>query len=106
MPKRAAYALAGRAGEIQRKAQVIKEHHDSTSDEIIRVVQESFPLSKEDKRKSPKKANDKDVLKQVLPGIRRLKDKKSLERVLALVEKLLSEPMTLEDPNQIDLFEG
>lgn len=107
MPKRAAYALASRSGEIDKKIEIIKEHHDSSPDEIIQVVQEVFPLKKDDKRKDAKSVRDADLLKVVLPKIRRLRDRKSLEKVLSLVEKLLSEAVPEEeDPNQIDMFEG
>lgn len=91
MPKRAAYALASRSGKIEKKIDIIKEHHDSPPDEIIQVVQEIFPLKKEDKRKSAKGIKDADLLKTVLPRIRKLKVRKNLEKVLALVEKMLSE---------------
>lgn len=43
MPKRAAYALASRSGEIRKKIEIIKEHYDSPLDEIIQVVQDTFP---------------------------------------------------------------
>lgn len=106
MPKRAAYALASRSGEISKKIDIIKEHHGSSPDEIIQVVQEAFPLKKDDKRKSNKRTNDAELLKAVLPKIRKLRERKSLEKILAVIEKLLqgcsSQP---EDPNQIDWVE-
>ncbi len=86
--------------------QSLKEHYDSSPDEIIRAVQEAFPLKTSDKRKTSRRVSDVDLLRLILPNIRKLKDKKSLEKVLALVEKLLSESLSVVlDPNQIDLFD-
>jgi len=106
MPKRAAYALASRAGEIEKKVAIIKEHYDSSPDEIIRAVQEAFPLKISDKRKTSRRVSDVDLLRLILPNIRKLKDRKSLEKVLEMVEKLLSQPIeTTPDPNEIDMFD-
>ncbi len=107
MPKKAAYVLAGRNGALEKKVAIIKEHYESSRDEIIQVVQETFPLAEEDKRKASKRVSDADLLREILPKIRRLTYKKSLQRVLDLAEKLLAEPTPVEeDPDQIDMFYG
>ncbi|NGX47513.1 MAG: hypothetical protein K1000chlam3_00888 [Chlamydiae bacterium] len=67
---------------------------------------EAFPLKTSDKRKTSRRVSDVDLLRLILPNIRKLKNKKSLEKVLALVEKLLSESVSVVlDPNQTDLFD-
>ncbi|NGX59125.1 MAG: hypothetical protein KR126chlam3_00270 [Chlamydiae bacterium] len=105
MPKRAAYVLASRAGEIEKKVEIIKAHHDSPPNEIIKAVQEAFPLKESDRRKSFHRVSDADLLRLILPNIRKLKDRKSLEKVLSMVEKLLYQPVEkTADPNEIDMF--
>jgi len=90
MPKRAAYVLASRSGEMEKKIEIIKEHRDSQPDAIIQAVQEAFPLKKSDKRKSLKKGSDGTLLGIILPKIRKIKERKSLERILDVVKELLS----------------
>ena len=48
MPKQAAYVLACRNGEVEKKIEIIKEHHSDKPNDIIRIVQDTFPLKKED----------------------------------------------------------
>lgn len=107
MPKRAAYALASRAGEIDKKVEIIKEYHDSSPDEIIEAVQRAFPLNVTDKRKTSRGITDADLLKLIIPNIRKLKERKSLEKVLSMVENLLSQPIKkVPNPDEIDMFAG
>lgn len=42
MAQRAAYQLANRKGDIQKKFAIIDQHYGSKSNEIIRIVQEEF----------------------------------------------------------------
>lgn len=90
MPKRAAYALASRSGTLEKKAEIIKIHHNSAPDEIIQIVQETFPLKEGDRRKRRRRQSDEALLKEILPRISKLKSRKSLEAVLKQVEKLLT----------------
>jgi len=100
MPKRAAYALAGRSGEMEKKIEIIKEYHDSRPDEIIQVIQEAFPLKKGDKRRSSKNATDADLLRVIIPKIKKVKDRKNLEKILEVIEKLLSLPIDIEERHE------
>ena len=51
MPLRAAYVLASRDGDQQKKVEIIKQHHLSSPDDIIQAVQDVFPLNASDRRK-------------------------------------------------------
>jgi len=42
MPQRAAYHLANRKGDIQKKFAIIEKHYESKGNEIIKIVQEEF----------------------------------------------------------------
>lgn len=50
MPKAAAYVLASRDGDEKEKIKIIQESHSSSSKDIIRLVQETFPLKLKDRR--------------------------------------------------------
>lgn len=55
LPKRTAYILASRDGNINTKVEIISEYHEKTHDEIVVLIQEKLPVSSQDKRgaKSP-----------------------------------------------------
>lgn len=51
MPKKAAYALSSREGAHEKKVELIKEYHSSSANEIICLIDETFPIDQKDKRK-------------------------------------------------------
>lgn len=54
IPQKAAYVLASRSGALEIKMEIIREHGDSSINELISVIQEKLPIALEDKRKSKK----------------------------------------------------
>ncbi len=74
MPKKAAYVLASRDGNQERKIEIIKEHHNDKPDNIIRIVQETFPLEDGDRRRL--KANDTVLIDKVRTQLKKLQKRK------------------------------
>lgn len=46
IPQKAAYMLASRSGNIEKKAELISEHHNLKADEMMLLIQEQFPSSR------------------------------------------------------------
>jgi hypothetical protein len=72
MPKKAAYALAARNGDQEKKIEIIKGHHADKPENIIKLVQETFPLDSGDRRK--RKDDDTaslDIIYSVLKKLRK-----------------------------------
>ena len=59
MPKRATHVLASRNGDPEKKVEIIKQHYASSSEDIIKIIQDTLPINAKDGRK--RKDND-DVL--------------------------------------------
>lgn len=51
MPRKAAYALASRSGDIERKKEILQNYHNLKQEKIITIIQETFPLDAEDRRR-------------------------------------------------------
>ncbi len=51
MPKKAAYTLASRYGELSKKCEIINGYSGEKQKEVILTIQEAFPMSKKDKRR-------------------------------------------------------
>lgn len=58
MPKKAAYSLAMREGDIQKKMDIIREYHKEEQNHILHAIQKILPLSQEDRRTHRKIRND------------------------------------------------
>lgn len=76
MPKKAAYVLASRDGDRHKKIELIREYHSRPSEHIIQMVQETFPLSKEDCRKG--KEEDVVLVNSIQADLMRLKKKNDI----------------------------
>jgi len=50
LPLRAAYVLASREGSLSVKSEIIREYHMYSHTELVIVIQDKLPVSKEDKR--------------------------------------------------------
>jgi hypothetical protein len=46
IPQKAAYMLASRNGDIEKKAEIISEYHNLKADKMMLLIQEKFPSSK------------------------------------------------------------
>jgi Uncharacterised protein family (UPF0137) len=62
LPQRSAYALASRSGDIQVKAEILRDHHGRNCDELDTLIQEKLPIASKDKR-SRKNLNGKLIVK-------------------------------------------
>lgn len=51
IPQRVAYILASRCGDIEKKAEIIRNSHEMKPEELMILIQETFPASFIDKRK-------------------------------------------------------
>lgn len=51
MPKKAAYILAIRAGELPEKEQIVDRFENQSQKDLIALIQRSFPVPEKDKRK-------------------------------------------------------
>lgn len=67
LPRQAIYTLASRGGEIEHKANIIKNYKGETKQEILNIIRKEFPLDRDDKR-LPNIAN------QAISSLLRLKD--------------------------------
>jgi hypothetical protein len=50
MPKQAVYALASRSGPHEKKELIIRNYNGEPKQELLSLIRETFPLSKEDRR--------------------------------------------------------
>lgn len=51
MPQKTAYILASRKGaDIEAKAEIVREFHDMSHDELVSLIQEKMPLEEKDRR--------------------------------------------------------
>ena len=75
IPKKAAYTLASRAGDIETKVEIIRESQDLKPDEILELIQEKLPISEGDRR-SGKTSHEKliAVAQKILKKLRNKKD--------------------------------
>jgi hypothetical protein len=56
IPRKAAYALAGRSGDVQLKSRILDEYAGEGQKELIMLIQDTFPLPDGDRRQR-KEAN-------------------------------------------------
>lgn len=95
MPKKAAYSLAMREGELSEKVKIIREHHAEDPDLIINAIQALLPLQEGDKR-AKRLTNDESVLKALEAGVYTLKKRKedlsesTRQRLSELVKVIVS----------------
>lgn len=50
MPRQAVYTLASRTGSVDKKQSIIKNYQGEPKQELLALIRETFPLSKQDKR--------------------------------------------------------
>ena len=94
MPRQAIYTLASRAGEIERKEDIVKNYKGESKKEILDKIRVEFPLDRDDKR-LPNIAN------QAISSLIRLKSllshqlfdptEKQMTKMYELLENLFSQ---------------
>lgn len=52
VPKKAVYMLASRDGDINKKLEIIEKHGKDTQSDLLLLIQETFPVSQTNNRKS------------------------------------------------------
>lgn len=98
MPKKVAYALAMREGDLSKKVEIIREHHRDEPSQILQVIQAVLPLSEGDRR-IKRTSHDEAILKILEKGIRTLKKRKEVlpEIVKARLNALKEEIQAILD---------
>ncbi len=51
MPYKAAYALASRDGNMETKSEIIRDYHTEKAENILPIIQEKLPITKDSKNK-------------------------------------------------------
>lgn len=87
LPKRTAYILASRGGNLHTKVEIIQKYHEKTHDELVILIQEKFPVSSQDKR-GAKSPNTRliDTMKKALQKLQKGKSTLTSEEQNGLVE--------------------
>jgi len=85
IPQRIAYTLASKSGDIEKKAEIIRNSHEKSTKDLENLIQEAFPVASGDKRIG-KDANSKaiDVIREALFKLRDCKDTLSEENKMDL----------------------
>lgn len=50
MPRQAVYTLASRAGELEKKEEIVKNYNGEPKQALLSLIRETFPLAKDDRR--------------------------------------------------------
>jgi hypothetical protein len=96
IPQRAAYILASRNGDIDRKAEIIREYHDLSLNELVILIQEKLPVSSGDKRSS--KDSNSRLIAAIFSAAKKLEKRKNyltntnkmeIEELKALIESII-----------------
>lgn len=75
IPRKAAYTLASRSGDLALKKRILKEHADQGQKELIMIIQEAFPLPQGDRRQ--RKEANMATLDSMFRGVETLLNRKS-----------------------------
>jgi len=54
MPKKAAYTLAIRSGDLVEKEQIVEQYKNQNQKDLIALIQRSFPIPEKDRRRRAK----------------------------------------------------
>jgi len=104
IPKRAAYLLASRDGDISRKIEILKNYSDQKADDLIILIDETLPLPDTDGRK--KRDNDTtsiDTLRSILKKLQKRKGNLSgnsmsrISELRGIIDDILSGHFETED---------
>ncbi len=89
-PKKAIYLLASRDGDIDKKLELIQEHGSSTQAQLVQLIQETFPVADNDKRKPLNTATIESISKACdkLEKRKQYLDSKEIEELKNVIERL------------------
>jgi len=95
MPRQAVYALASRQAPLEKKQEIIVAYAGETKRELLELIRASFPLAKEDGRRTDegqvilgalvKLLHSYERLKEVIPDDQQKEIRRALTRFLSLV---------------------
>ncbi|MBS0636837.1 MAG: CT583 family protein [Verrucomicrobia bacterium] len=97
IPQKTAYILASRDGDLNKKAEIIREYHDLSHEELVILIQDKFPVASSDKRAS-KDSNSRFIaaIRDTLEKLQKRKsdltqaDKVELKSLKALIDSIIS----------------
>jgi len=97
IPQKTAYILASRDGDLDKKADIIREYHDLSHEELVILIQDKFPVASSDKRAS-KDSNSRFIatVRDALEKLQKRKsdltqeDKVELKKLKALIDSIIS----------------
>ncbi len=93
LPQKVAYILAAKDADIEDKIQIIENYHESSTDELMMLIQERFPVGDQDGRRKTANQTLIDSLENGLKKLLTRKNQLSAQNVEQLVRlrKLIDE---------------
>ncbi len=89
LPKQAVYALASRAGEIEKKCAIIEQYKGENKTTLLLKIRSTFPLTNSDKRREKSFTSFKNGLLELIAATKELNFPKAEKReALLLIEQL------------------
>ncbi len=73
IPQRAAYILASRHGNLEKKMTIISDHADLKANDLIELIQEQFPMAARDKRTS---STNTRLIHSLYEGLKKIQKRK------------------------------
>lgn len=97
IPQRVAYILASRDGDIEKKVEIIRDSNGRSQEDLVLLIQETFPVASGDKRVG-KDANSKLIveIREVMTKLRKRKgsltewNKKELSELRSILDSIIS----------------
>ena len=100
MPKKAAYTLASRTGELDVKLDIVEKYKGERQNDIIALIQETFPMPEKDKRKQPVNVALIDDLERIVTKLDKRRrqlgeaDKMRIQKLLAVLQPIALNEVT------------
>jgi uncharacterized protein (DUF433 family) len=95
MPRQAVYTLASRAGDFEKKEQIVKNYTGQPKDELLKLIRFEFPLQEEDKRQPNFTQHALQFLKKARDMVKnpncspREEEKRQIRTLLTQIQSLL-----------------
>lgn len=100
-PQKAAYLLASKDADIEEKAKIIEDYHESSTNELVMLIQDRFPPDCNDGRRKDANRTLLDSIEQSLKKLSRRKNHLSTENLkqIAYLRTLIDELLNDERSN-------
>lgn len=108
-PYKAAYLLASRDGEFDRKLEILKNHHDQNATEIIAIIDEVLPLPSRYRQK--RKEHDIHLIDSIRVNLQRLAKRrnnltserlKQISELRSLIDNILTSKPTINEMEALE----